>query len=224
MYRKRTVRVSELSNDKIKEIIEQTQKRIERLKKVEKVKLMDILGNKNFFEKYSQLGEVIYSNQIALKELTLQQKLTNEMLATIFTGSQADNGGVPVKLAQGNIYYYTTKVEIQDTHTITNRETILDIDGKGRINQILCKGQTNNYGIFILLDGNLTFDKPYSYFSELSDHLENASAFEDDGKYVLSIRNLEFQESARIDITSESSTIFDDILVKYTARDILQRG
>lgn len=118
---------------------------------------------------------------------------------------------------------YTTKTRYKDGYTLTDRLTLVSSQGKGIVSQILCKAQTNNFGIFILLDDNLVFEKDYSYFEDLSDYLENISAFDDGGKYFLSIRKLQFKRNVRVDVTTTSSTVFDNILVKYVIRDDIPR-
>lgn len=223
--KRKVVRISDLNNDQLKELIYKTRKRIKESKiravMVDKLKIKK--GSLGFIDKYTKMGEIIYKNQLALKELISQQKLTNQLIGGLLRQETVERINIPVYIDK-NVYYYTTKLTTEVGHTITDRETLVNLDGKGMIKQILCKGKTDNYGIFIMLDDNLTYDRSYSYFEGLSTHLTNISALLDGGEYILSMRNLEFQKNLRIDITSDDSTVFNNISIEYNIREDMPRG
>ncbi len=114
---------------------------------------------------------------------------------------------------------FTSKVKIRDNQTVNGDLDIVNQKGFGVIDQILIKCNLSTYGLWILVDGNIIFDKNYTYFAGNSDYLQNVSAFLDGGYYYVSIRNLSFQEKFHIKVNSTAEVIFDEILVKYTIRD-----
>ncbi len=118
---------------------------------------------------------------------------------------------------------YTSKVRMRDNETVTDRTTLASAGGMGLINQILCEAQTNDFHIFVMVDDNVMFDKDYSYFFEHSKYLENISGFLDNGVYYLSIRTLNFKKNFRIYVYSDTSVVFNHLLVKYIIKDEIPR-
>ena len=114
-----------------------------------------------------------------------------------------------------SVPYYKTEMITKDSITVNEREMLMDLEGKGLINQILCKTPSNDFGIFILLDNKIVFEKPYTYFQDLEKHLEDISAYKNDEQYYLDMRNFGFIKSARIYLTSKNQVIFNSILIKY---------
>lgn len=119
-----------------------------------------------------------------------------------------------------NKWAFTSKARIRENQTVSSRKlNVLKTRGTGVIDQILCVSDNTDFTIMIFLDDNVLFEKNFSYFQDNQEVLENISAFLDGGKYFLSIRKLAFQEQARIGVYSGSTTIFEQIMVKYTIRD-----
>jgi len=116
---------------------------------------------------------------------------------------------------------YTTKTRILNNQTVDKSYKVIETSGKGNIEQILLTVQNSDFGLFLAIDGNVVYDKTYSYFSTNSDYLQNISALyeSDTQRYYLSIRNFHFKKGFRIDINTISGAVFDEIMVKYTIRD-----
>ncbi len=111
--------------------------------------------------------------------------------------------------------YFATEVIERDDITIKQNETFMDLKGRGFINQIFCKADDHNFGIFIMLDGKLIFEKPYHFFLTMENDLDNISAYENYGQFFLSMKQFGFLKSAMIRITSENETYFENIIIQY---------
>jgi len=147
------------------------------------------------------------SDEISQKTMDLINKIVDEKLRDVSIETED---------------LYTSKSKTKDGYTLENKEKLVEVlEGKGSIDQILVEAATNNFSVWIKVDGTVYLDKHYSYFSDLSDYLDNISAFQDNSKYYLSIRHTMFKKGFRIDIISDDSTVFNHILVKYRVRDEL---
>ncbi|KKL82918.1 hypothetical protein LCGC14_1979990 [marine sediment metagenome] len=113
----------------------------------------------------------------------------------------------------------TTKVHLTEGKTVDGKYTIKDSKGEGFINQILLKTSSNAYTVQVLIDKSITYDKPYSFFSTNSEHIDNVSAYLAAGIYYLSFQNLYFQKSFIIRIVSTTSITLTLALVRYGIRD-----
>jgi len=115
---------------------------------------------------------------------------------------------------------YTAKSRLKEGTTITSdsSDSIGDAKGVGMVNQLLCIATTNNFHIYIKIDNEILWDKPYTYFYDNSEYLEDISGFIKAGKYYLSIRNISFQKNFVVTISSLGTTVFDQILLKYKVR------
>jgi len=111
--------------------------------------------------------------------------------------------------------YYTTQMITMDNITVNDREMLMELEGKGVINQIFCKSNSDDFGIFILLDNKIIFEKPYSYFQELQKHLQDIETYKIDDNYYLDMKKFGFIKSVRIYLTSTKQVIFNSIVIKY---------
>ncbi len=167
-----------------------------------------------------------YINFEALSTEQLKEylKRTKDKISVITNTKKIQNTIIKKDESPSNITVnledlYTTRTVIKTEETIASFYEIVRTGGKGMINQILYKTDSNDYTVQIFLDNYALFDKDYSYFSDYSAILENMSAYDLDGYYYLSIRTLNFLEKFIINVIPNSSITFNEIFVKYTIRD-----
>lgn len=113
----------------------------------------------------------------------------------------------------------TTKVHLAESKTVNGKYTIKNSKGGGIINQILLKSDSNAYTIQVLIDKNILYDKPYSFFFTDTLNIDNVSAYLTGATYYLSIQNLNFQKSFLIRMVSTTSITLNFALVRYSIRD-----
>lgn len=114
---------------------------------------------------------------------------------------------------------YTTKSDSRTNEIINGHYRIKELRGFGIINQILLLAPSNDYNIYILIDGRILWNKPFSYFQNYTDYLDNLSCGLAVATYYINIKNITFQKHISIAIKTNTSITFDEILIKYTIRD-----
>ncbi|KKN90798.1 hypothetical protein LCGC14_0223810 [marine sediment metagenome] len=160
---------------------------------------------------------------LTVEQLQKYIKQTKDRIAIITNTEKIKNtikkDEAPTNITVNIEDIYTTRTVIKTEETITAFYEIARAGGKGLINQILYKTDSNDYTVQIFLDNYTLFDRDYSYFYDYSSILENISAYDLAGYYYLSIRTLNFLEKFIINVVPNSSITFNEIHVKYTIRD-----
>ena len=113
----------------------------------------------------------------------------------------------------------TSKVHLAETKTINGKYTIKESKGEGIINQILLKSDSNAYTIQVLVDKNILYDKPFSFFFTDTLNIDNVSAYKTGAVYYLSIQNLAFQKGFLVRIVSTASITLNLAHIRYSIRD-----
>ncbi len=114
---------------------------------------------------------------------------------------------------------YSSRSLLKENETIDEILRFINITGTGTVYQILIESPSNDFEVYVMIDDSIIFDKNYTWFSDYSHELQNASAYLKGGKYYLSIRNLPFQERLNINIKVNTSITFDQILIRYIVRN-----
>ena len=113
----------------------------------------------------------------------------------------------------------TTKVHLAESKTVNGKYTIKESKGEGFINQILLKTDSNAYTVQVLVDKNILYDKPYSFFFTDTLNIDNVSAYLTGAVYYLSIQNLSFQKSFIVRIVSTASITLNIAYIRYGVRN-----
>jgi len=113
----------------------------------------------------------------------------------------------------------TSKVHLVETKTVNGKYTIKESKGEGIINQILLKSDSNAYTIQVLVDKNILYDKPFSWFFTDTLNIDNVSAYLTGAVYYLSIQNLAFQKSFLVRMVSTASMTLNFAHIRYSIRD-----
>lgn len=113
----------------------------------------------------------------------------------------------------------STKVHLVENKTVNGKYNIKESRGEGFINQILLKTNSNAYTIQVLVDKNILYDKPYSFFFTDTLNIDNVSAYLTGATYYLSFQNIFFQKSFIIRMVSTTSITLNFVLIRYSIRD-----
>ena len=66
-----------------------------------------------------------------------------------------------------------------------------------------------------MIEDKLVYEETYNYFLGLEKHLIDVSAYQNDEKHYLDLKNYGFLKSVRLYLTSKEEVIFNDIIIKY---------
>ncbi|KKL47976.1 hypothetical protein LCGC14_2330180 [marine sediment metagenome] len=119
---------------------------------------------------------------------------------------------------------FTSKVYKRETKTVNGRFRLKDSLGIGIINQILLKGDGNDYTIQVIIDDAIMYNDPYSFFFTNSEHIDNVSAYLAAGVYYLTLQNISFQKSLIVRIITTTSIIFNLMLIRYAIRNEISQS
>lgn len=162
---------------------------------------------KQFSQDYKKDMEKLFG-----KKNNIKQGFTREQIGRII-----DERLKEIKVISEDIY--SSRSLLKENETIDEILRFINITGTGTVYQILIESPSNDFEVYIMIDDSIIFDKPYSWFSDYTEELQNISAYLRDGKYYLSIRNLPFQEKLNVNIKVNTSIIFDQLLIRYIVRN-----
>jgi len=115
---------------------------------------------------------------------------------------------------------FTSKTYYKTNKTITSSWRVKESKGTGVIDQILLKSESNQFHVYFLLDDDVNYDHDYTFLYNNSQELHSVSAYKEGAYYILSLRNLNFQDKFSLRLTPLVSSItFDVILINYSIRN-----
>jgi hypothetical protein len=80
---------------------------------------------------------------------------------------------------------------------------IIDRSGPGVLKELMLKASHGNYGLRVEVDGLTAYDMTWSQFSDISQEVDEISAFQDtDGNYVLHLEDIKFSNSLAVYLVS----------------------
>jgi len=108
-----------------------------------------------------------------------------------------------------------TKVVKESNLTISKEYTILNVDGEGKLRELMIESEQKDYNILINLDGEVVLYDTFSNLQSESAYLNYIDAFTNDTSYILHIGELNFTSKLRITIIPEETTTFYKIKGMY---------
>ena len=97
--------------------------------------------------------------------------------------------------------------------------TIIELNGTGRIDEVLIISSSQDFSVKVIVDGNEVWNKDYGSASSITDELMFLAVFTrvQDGKYVYHLADINFRSSVKIAVrnTGSSEITFDNIVIKY---------
>ena len=99
---------------------------------------------------------------------------------------------------------------------VTLPKEIVRLQGPGRLVELIIKSSSKNYIVDIEIDGEHVFNKPYDWFQEVSEVMNEISAYESDGLYYLHVTDLSFARSLVIRglLTNTEPVTLDQVIFK----------
>lgn len=219
--------------------VEQLRKIKESLEKKAKVTSQKIKKQKgSVIDKFTNIDELIYENNVALQDLIQDQRetnrqlqITNKLLLALYFKEDSDGNLVasqPNAIDSGEILReisrggsQITRVITETNKTITGDESIFQEEFEGAIAELLFVSSTSSsdnavYGVRVIADDNNIYEDTYSNFSARSNIETDMAAFEDEinSWYLLQFQNVYFQNSIKIEVYNSTAT-FERIYIKY---------
>ncbi|MEM4975855.1 MAG: hypothetical protein QXT64_00850 [Desulfurococcaceae archaeon] len=93
--------------------------------------------------------------------------------------------------------------------------TILDVAYGGRLHELVLCSNSGNYSIRFVTDGVARIDRSFQDLQSISPYLDTISAFEDNGKFVLHIKDYSWVSSAYAAVFVGEPVTFHQIFAKY---------
>ncbi|MEM1710525.1 MAG: hypothetical protein QW820_06510 [Sulfolobales archaeon] len=93
--------------------------------------------------------------------------------------------------------------------------TILDVTYGGRLHELVLCSNSNNYSVKFVTDGVVRIDRSFSDLQLISPYLDTISAFEDNGKFVLHVKDYSWVSSAYAAVFVGEPITFHQIFAKY---------
>jgi hypothetical protein len=145
---------------------------------------------------------------------TAVQLIQAELIAEKVTG-KLNNGRQPViekppeKLEHQSVF----KTEFVDsTETVNGTLNILDENGQGRVEKLLVRSPSPNFGIIVALDGEEQLHGNYSDFQDVF-------AYQEDSTYVLELTRIHFARSITVTLTTTAGPVnFSRLFIKYSIK------
>lgn len=113
---------------------------------------------------------------------------------------------------------YSAKTYVLKNQVVDGYYNLKEVYGTGYITQILFLSPSNDYSIKIMIDDAIVLEESYTYIATKSDYLDNITADLDVATYYLDIKDKHFQKYFSIEITTNSSITFDDLIIQYSIR------
>jgi len=109
----------------------------------------------------------------------------------------------------------STKVyEVKDV-TLDKNSVFVDVEGYGKVNEVLFRTDSKNYRILIIVDGKETFNDTYSHFEEISKFIEKVGTKTVGGYHLISFTDISFSSSLYIRVEPSESMIFKSVFISY---------
>ncbi|MEM1681063.1 MAG: hypothetical protein QXZ56_07645 [Sulfolobales archaeon] len=93
--------------------------------------------------------------------------------------------------------------------------TLLDVTYGGKLHELVLCSNSKNYSIRFVTDGMVRIDRSFSELQSISPYLDTISAFEDNGKFVLHVKDYSWVSSAYVAVIAREPITFSQIFVKY---------
>lgn len=109
----------------------------------------------------------------------------------------------------------TTKSERDNDRTIDSSYRFMNVEGEGKIEELLLDTDSNNYELFLYVDGRTVFDHDFSFFEDNGDLLEEVSVVSSGSGVKLVVSDLEFSEQFIVELRPQNTLNINEAFAKY---------
>lgn len=109
----------------------------------------------------------------------------------------------------------TTEIYAQKDLILEGNTVFVDIEGYGRVHEILLMTDSKEYSLYVLVDEKEIYNDTYSHLSEMSRFLNEVGTRTSGRYYILSIVDIPFMSSLYIRVDPSESILFKEVLIKY---------
>lgn len=109
----------------------------------------------------------------------------------------------------------TTEIYAQKDLTLDSNSVFVDVKGYGKVHEIFLMTDSQNYKIYVNVDGKDLYDDTYSHLSEMSRFLNEIGTRTSGSYYILSIVDIPFSTSLYIRVEPSESIVFKEVSIKY---------
>ncbi|MEM0261747.1 MAG: hypothetical protein QW803_12215 [Candidatus Methanomethylicia archaeon] len=93
--------------------------------------------------------------------------------------------------------------------------TLLDIMYGGKLHELILCSNNKNYSVKFITDKVVRIDKSFTELQLISPYIDTISAFEENGKFILHIKDFSWANSAHVSIIVKEPITFYQIFIKY---------
>lgn len=117
----------------------------------------------------------------------------------------------------GRIELPKPKTEIIDKKNFTVRGNfeLLNVNLRGELKELFIKSPSPNFSILFMRDNSRIIDKKFTELQEVTQELEFIAAFDDNGSYVLNIKDIKWISQCMILLTAHEQITFQNIFARY---------
>lgn len=92
-----------------------------------------------------------------------------------------------------------TTLPIEKSGIVVNgTETLLDVRGSGTVEEMTITTNSKDYTLHVFDGGEVKYSKPWSWFQDRSQTVDEIAAFENTGVYTLNLHDINFKERIRV--------------------------
>ena len=107
-----------------------------------------------------------------------------------------------------------TRVVDLRNYLVTGQLRVFESRSPGTLHELVLRSSSNKYTIVFAFDG-YEMRRSWREMNAVSQYLEAVDAFEENGGYVLHIKNFSWVESAHLDVVVEEPILFANIFAKF---------
>lgn len=93
--------------------------------------------------------------------------------------------------------------------------SLFDVKVGGKLQELMLRGPSKNYSIVLVTDGILRLYKTFEEMEVVSAYLDTIDAFEENGVYLLHLKDYSWLESAYSVISVKETIVFDNVFLKW---------
>lgn len=108
----------------------------------------------------------------------------------------------------------TRVIDLRDM-LVSSDLTLLDVSVGGRLHELVLCSNSSNYSIRIMTDGIVRLDRSFRELQSISPYLESIDALEDNGRFILYIKDYSWLNSAHAILKIREPITFPYVFIKY---------
>lgn len=99
---------------------------------------------------------------------------------------------------------------------LVDKETeLLNLRTGGKLHEAVLCSNSNNYTVKLLVDGVVKLRKSFREIQSISPYLESISAFENNGTYVLHVKDYSWINTLYFSVVPHEPVTFHGVIIKY---------